>query len=147
MARPRHRLSALALANMTEGHRLAIEQLRAIQENAREAFEVVRVANQPNSAGWLHIEIGLDCLGKAYSEGGVWLKRREWFAIGVPADSPYQLPSTWTRHARFPGLPHVQWKRHLCLYQAPVTEWNGYPECRGLTGTEKKRDRVVSFIS
>ena len=42
----------------------------------------------------------------------------------MPADFPYQLPATWTRHLRFAGLPHVQWKRHLCLYQAPATEWN-----------------------
>jgi integrative and conjugative element protein (TIGR02256 family) len=109
---------------MTEGQQLAIEQLHAVQESALGAFEVVQVAEQPNVAGWLHIDIRLDCSGKAYSEGGVRLKRREWFTIGVPADFPYQLPAIWTRHTRFAGLPHVQWKRHLCLYQAPATEWN-----------------------
>jgi integrative and conjugative element protein (TIGR02256 family) len=109
---------------MTEGQRLAIEQLRAIQENALGAFEVVQIAEQPNAAGWLYIDISLDCSGKASSESGVRLKRREWFTIGVPSDFPYQLPATWTPHTRFAGLPHVQWKRHLCLYQAPSTEWN-----------------------
>ena len=109
---------------MTEGQQLAIEQLRAVQERALGAFEVVQIAEQLNAAGWLHIDISLDCSGKAYSQGGVRLKRREWFTIGVPADFPYQLPAIWTRHARFAGLPHVQWKRHLCLYQAPATEWN-----------------------
>src|SRR2546421_10771028 len=34
---------------MTEGHRLAIEQLRAIQENAPGAFEMVGIAEQPNA--------------------------------------------------------------------------------------------------
>lgn len=109
---------------MTEGQQLATEQLRAVQERALGAFEVVQIAEQLNAAGWLHIDISLDCSGKAYSEGGVGLKRREWFTIGAPADFPYQLPAIWTRHTRFAGLPHVQWKRHLCLYQAPATEWN-----------------------
>ncbi|PYU65803.1 MAG: hypothetical protein DMG49_23510, partial [Acidobacteria bacterium] len=112
------------MVDMTEGQQLAIEQLRAVQERALGAFEVVQIAEQLNAAGWLHIDISLDCSGKAYSQGGVRLKRREWFTIGVPADFPYQLPAIWTRHARFAGLPHVQWKRHLCLYQAPATEWN-----------------------
>lgn len=109
---------------MTEGHRLAIEQLCAIQEKALGAFEVVEIAEQPNAAGWLHTHVSVDCSAKTYVEGGVRLKRREWFTIAVPADFPYELPATWTRHTRFTGMPHVQWKRHLCLYQAPTTEWN-----------------------
>jgi integrative and conjugative element protein (TIGR02256 family) len=109
---------------MTEGQLLAIEQLHAIQESSRRLSEVVRIREQPNAAGWLEIDISLDCSGKAYTKGGIRLKRREWFTIAVPADFPYQLPATWTRHTRFAGLPHVQWKRHLCLYQAPGTEWN-----------------------
>lgn len=109
---------------MTEGQQLAVEQLRAVQERSLGAFEVVQIAERLNAAGWLHIDISLDCSGKAYSESGVGLKRREWFTIGVPEDFPYKLPAIWTRHTRFAGLPHVQWKRHLCLYQAPATEWN-----------------------
>jgi len=31
---------------MTEGHRLAIDQLRAIQDNAKGAFEVVEIAEE-----------------------------------------------------------------------------------------------------
>src|SRR5439155_832644 len=116
--------NASALADMTEGQRLAIEQLRAIQENALGAFEVIGIAEQPNAAGWLRIDISLDCSGKARSEGGVRLKRREWFTVAVPPDFPYKLPEVSTRHIRFARLPHVQWKRYLCLYQSPATEWN-----------------------
>jgi predicted acylesterase/phospholipase RssA/proteasome lid subunit RPN8/RPN11 len=112
------------LANVTEGQQLAIDQLRAIQENAVGVFEVVGIAEPPNAAGWLCVDVSLDCSGKAYADGGIRLKAREWFTLGVPADFPYQLPQTWTRHTRFAGLPHVQWKKHLCLYQAPSTEWN-----------------------
>ncbi len=109
---------------MTEGHRLAIEQLRAIEDNAGGDFEIIRIAEEPNDGGWFHVDVGIDCSAKHSAAGGVRLKRREWFTIGVPADFPYQVPSVWTRHTRFADLPHVQWKRHLCLYQAPATEWN-----------------------
>src|SRR5437773_10331638 len=67
-APPPRRRNASALADMTEGQRLAIEQLRAIQENALGAFEVIGIAEQPNAAGWLRIDISLDCSGKARSE-------------------------------------------------------------------------------
>lgn len=109
---------------MTEGHQLAIEQLRAIQKEAHGTFEVVEVAELPTAHGWLHVHVNLDCSARKSSGGGLRLRRREWFTIAIPADFPYQLPATWTRHARFAGLPHVQWKRQLCLYQAPATEWN-----------------------
>jgi hypothetical protein len=109
---------------MTEGQQLAIVQLRAIHDNAKGAFEVVKVAEEANSAGWLHADISLDCSAKVCSERGVRLKRREWFTIAIPADFPYQLPAVLTRHTRFAGMPHVQRNRWLCLYQAPATEWN-----------------------
>jgi predicted acylesterase/phospholipase RssA/molybdopterin/thiamine biosynthesis adenylyltransferase/proteasome lid subunit RPN8/RPN11 len=109
---------------MTEGHQLAVDQLRAIQDNAKGAFEVVEIAEEPNAADLLHIDVTLDCSGKRYVEGGVHLKRRERFTISIPADFPYQLPAVVTPHTRFAGLPHIQWKRQLCLYQAPATEWN-----------------------
>jgi integrative and conjugative element protein (TIGR02256 family) len=108
---------------MTEGQRLATEQLRAIQEKALGAFEVVDIA-EPNDAGWLQIRISLDCSAKRVSQSGIHLKRREWFTIWVPPDFPYELPAIRVSHARFASLPHVQWKYQLCLYQAPSTEWN-----------------------
>jgi integrative and conjugative element protein (TIGR02256 family) len=122
------------LADMTEGHRLAIQQLRAIQGAAERAFEIVAIADQPDAAGWLQIDVGIDCSSKQYSEGGVRLKRREWFTIGVPPDFPYQVPATSTRHTRFAGIPHVQWSRHLCMYQAPTTEWNANDGMYGYLG-------------
>jgi integrative and conjugative element protein (TIGR02256 family) len=109
---------------MTEGHKLAIEQLRAVQEKSLGAFEVVRVAEVLNAAGWLHVLVSIDCSGKKSAPEGVRLKRREWLTLAIPSDFPYQIASAWTPHTRFAGLPHVQWKRHLCLYQAPATEWN-----------------------
>jgi integrative and conjugative element protein (TIGR02256 family) len=109
---------------MTEGQQLAINQLRAIQGNAKGAFEFVDTAGEPETGGVLFVVVGIDCSEKKFLECGVRLKRREWFTVAIPADFPYQLPGVWTQHTRFAGMPHVQWKRWLCLYQAPATEWN-----------------------
>lgn len=109
---------------MTEGQQLAINQLRMIQDNAKGVFEVLNAAEAPEGGGWLFVEISLDCSAKSNFEGGIRLKRREWFVLAIHADFPYHIPEISTRHARFAGLPHVQWKRWLCLYQAPATEWD-----------------------
>src|SRR5690242_14072184 len=102
---------------MTEGHRLGIKQLRAVAEQAHGGFEVIEIAEEANCHGWLHVRVSLDCSAKKVQGAGVRLKRLEWFTIGIPADFPYELPAIWTAHTRFAGLPHVQWKNHLCLYQ------------------------------
>ena len=109
---------------MTEGQQLAINQLRAIQDNAKGAFEVVDTVGEPVTGGLLFVVVGIDCSEKKFLGGGVRLKRREWFTLAIPGDFPYQLPGVLTQHTRFAGMPHVQWKRWLCLYQAPATEWN-----------------------
>jgi integrative and conjugative element protein (TIGR02256 family) len=109
---------------MTEGQQLAVDQLRAIQDNANGAFEVVDITEDSGIEGWISVVISLDCSAKAFVEGGVQLKRREWFKLFVRSDFPYHIPSISTLHTRFAGLPHVQWSRWLCLYQAPATEWN-----------------------
>jgi len=55
---------------------------------------------------------------------GIRLRPRERFVISVPKGFPFNKPETWTTHTRFAGHPHVQWKRQLCLYQSPATEWD-----------------------
>jgi integrative and conjugative element protein (TIGR02256 family) len=109
---------------MTEGQELALRQLRAVQEKSSGAFEVVDTGERLNHHGWLVVLVRVDCSGKECRPRGIQLKRREWLKLVIPPDFPYQIPSAWTPHTRFAGLPHVQWKRHLCLYQAPSTEWN-----------------------
>jgi integrative and conjugative element protein (TIGR02256 family) len=109
---------------MTEGQGLALQQLRAVQEKSSGAFEVVETGERLNKLGGLIVLVSVDCSGKECRPGGVQLRRREWLRLVIPPDFPYQIPSAWTPHTRFAGLPHVQWKHHLCLYQAPSTEWN-----------------------
>jgi hypothetical protein len=51
------------------------------------------------------------------------LRDRERFVLRIPRDYPFRHPSVWVTRDRFADLPHVQWRRHLCLYVSPSTEW------------------------
>jgi integrative and conjugative element protein (TIGR02256 family) len=51
------------------------------------------------------------------------LRDRERFLLLITRDYPFQHPWVWVTHDRFSGVPHVQWRRHLCLYVSPSTEW------------------------
>lgn len=79
---------------------------------------------QEAASGWAHVDFSFSCGDFEKAEGGLPLRPRERFNILVAPDFPFTPPPLWTAHTRFAGLPHVQWKRHLCLYQSPATEWD-----------------------
>ena len=70
------------------------------------------------------MEIALSFKRVAKSSDGIPLRQRERFFALIPAGCPFRYPYAWVPHQRWAGWPHVQWTRHLCLYQAPETEWN-----------------------
>lgn len=109
---------------MTQGQELAVEQLRAIQGADPEVFEIIKTESPSKENSLLTLVISLSCKGIECVAGGLPLREREKFAILVPPDFPFLIPHIWTVHERFAGRPHVQWKRHLCIYQAPQTEWD-----------------------
>lgn len=109
---------------MTDGQRIALEQLSAIKESADGSLEILDISDAVWGNGSIDVELLLDCSEKRASGGGVDLKQKELVVLTIPSDFPYEIPVTWTRHTRFAGLPHVQFKHFLCLYQAPNTEWN-----------------------
>jgi predicted acylesterase/phospholipase RssA/proteasome lid subunit RPN8/RPN11 len=109
---------------MTDGQRLALEQIKEIVVRDDYVIDIEDVREPSPSEGRLAIEISLHCGDLLHAPGGLALRERERLQIYVPADFPYQKPEVWVRHKRFAGTPHVQWTRHLCLYQAPQTEWS-----------------------
>ena len=109
---------------MTDGQRLALEQLQAIADSADGSLEILDISDSAWGNGLIEVELLLDCSGKRASGEGIELKQNELFVLTIPSGFPYDIPATSTRHTRFAGLPHVQFKRFLCLYQAPNTEWN-----------------------
>ncbi|MDL1891128.1 hypothetical protein FBQ96_16435, partial [Nitrospirales bacterium NOB] len=109
---------------MTEGQDLALEQLKEIAVRDGYVLDIEDLiapsAGKPN----LFVEISLHCGDIEHAPGGLRLRERERFWISVPPQFPFQKPEVSVGHTRFAGAPHVQWSRHLCLYQAPQTEWN-----------------------
>lgn len=109
---------------MTDGQRLALEQIKEIVVRDDYAIDIEGVWELSPSESRLVIEISLHCGDLPHAPGGLVFRERERFQVYVPAEFPYQKPEVWVPHKRFAGAPHVQWSRHLCLYQAPQTEWS-----------------------
>lgn len=113
---------------MTEGQALAVRQIEKIAQASNGSIEILSV--QENAT--VEIEISLYCGNIKRETEGIPLYDRERFIIDIYSDFPFRIPSVATRHMRFAGYPHVQWLRHLCLYQAPQTEWNPSDGMHGL---------------
>ena len=107
---------------MSPGPSTALEQLRAIEAAPGSPLELLDF--QEIEGGGLSVHVSIDCLGIVASPGGMPLRAREPFYIGVSKDFPFEAPVLLVSHKRFLGYPHVYWGSYLCLYQAPETEWN-----------------------
>lgn len=105
---------------MTEGQHLAIDELREVEAIGGGALEILEV----EEANSVYVMVSVITTGYERVPKGLPLRERERFVIAIPSDFPFELPRICTRHARFSGFPHVQWNRHLCLYQSPTAEWD-----------------------
>lgn len=106
---------------MTEGQTSALEEIREVQAFADGALEILSFAERN---GVLVLDCSISTRSFARAPGGLRLRNRERVTISVPADFPFRPPDVDVPHRRFAGSPHVQWQHHLCLYQAPNTEWD-----------------------
>ena len=118
---------------MTDGQRPAVEELRQIANASKERLEILEIKNWPTNSEWIVVEVSIDCSSYGRKPGGLPLRQRERFFLFIPPDFPFEIPIVETNHTRFADFAHVQWKRHLCLYQAPATEW-------------EPSDRILGFI-
>jgi hypothetical protein len=109
---------------MSDGQRLAVDQLRDIEDHAGGALIVHSVGDEERGPLWLDIVISVDCSGLETRREGLPIRQRERLIVYVHRDFPFKVPQVYTPHDRFAGFPHVQWRRHLCLYVAPDTEWD-----------------------
>lgn len=108
---------------ITEGQQLALEQLKAIESEDNYLFEILSTKFSDDDK-WMTIDVSLYCGNLRIVTDGLPLREREQFVLFIPQNFPFEKPSAWVKHYRFAGRPHVQWKRFLCLYQSPQTEWN-----------------------
>ncbi len=108
----------------TAGQLSALAEVRRIAAASPGVLDEVGVSLPDKEGGGLLVEVSIDCTGIESVPDGLHYRPRERFRVWIPSDYPFSPPSVWTPHIRFAGTPHVQWKRHLCLYQAPSYEWN-----------------------
>ena len=106
------------------GQELALDQIRRIANLKSSPLEIVDVGSPPAAGAPRSIDVSLDCTPYERRLGGLRLHDRECVSIAIPVDFPYRPPAAGTAHTRFRGFPHVQWGRHLCLYQSPDTQWS-----------------------
>jgi predicted acylesterase/phospholipase RssA len=108
---------------LTAGQRLALRQLRAAARVEPGALELVALREPTAAGGMLEVETSIDCAGIEHRPPGIRLRGRERLLLKIPPGFPFSVPTVDTMHRRWAGTPHVQWGGHLCLYQAPATEW------------------------
>jgi integrative and conjugative element protein (TIGR02256 family) len=82
----------------------------------------------PDEYGVVRADVSIATVGAGRGPRGeqppARLRDRERFRLVITRDYPFQHPWVWVTHDRFSGVPHVQWRRHLCLYVSPSTEWH-----------------------
>ena len=115
---------------VTGGQVLALAQLRAIARSSRGGVSVGAITDPTASDPYLIVEVSIACAAIEQRAAGIRLRGRERFAIRVPPDFPFVMPSVASAHGRWTGTPHVHWSRTLCLYQAS-SEWDA---ARGMYG-------------
>jgi hypothetical protein len=109
---------------MTDGQRLALEQLQEIEAASAGSVELLYTKEAGFNPQWVEVGCSLFCGNMEKAAGGLPLRERERLIIYIPPGFPFIRPTVSAAHTRFAGFPHVQWKRSLCLYLAPSTEWD-----------------------
>ena len=122
---------------MNSAFDLASQQLRDIANASDGTLQVHDEGTPQDGLQLFRASIGFD--GRRCAEGGLRVRAREPFIIAVPSTFPFHRPYIATPHTRFAGFPHVQWRRHLCLYGSQ-NEWR--PE-DGMYGLIKRLDAWV----
>lgn len=108
---------------MTPGQRQALNQIEDIARVKPQVLDIEAIEEPTSTDLSLRITVSI-LLGQIpKAAGGLPLRERENFILSVPKTFPFRRPEVWVPHERFAGKPHVQWKKHLCLYQSS-TEWN-----------------------
>jgi len=125
---------------LTQGQRLAAEQLAEIADRSDGAVEILRGPYWPGAGQPVAIDIALDCAGLAAAPAGLRLRAREAFSLEISPEFPFTVPQVRVPHARWAGVPHVQWQRVVCLYAAPSVEWVPADGMRGLL------DRLICWL-
>ncbi len=108
---------------ITEGQKLALDQLQKISQENDYALEIIGIKEPQGEILSVCVEISLHCGHFKKAHEGLPLRERERFRLYIQPDFPFSKPNIYTCHQRFAGRPHVQWKTYMCLYQSTEAEW------------------------
>jgi integrative and conjugative element protein (TIGR02256 family) len=119
------------MSPLSEGQRLALDQLNEIAGASDGALKVTRAADVPDDGGWAAVELVLDFPPEEVPAGGVTLQREEQVTIHIPPSFPFRDPAVEVSHSRFAQLSHVQWRNWICLYRSDA-DWDAAEGMMGL---------------
>ena len=68
---------------MTDGQRLAVEQLKAIEQGARGSLELLDIGD--GTSDWLHIDVSIACTIEERVPAGLPVRTRERFTLLISA--------------------------------------------------------------
>lgn len=110
------------MPELSRGQQLALLQLADIAANSNGALEVLELATESKSEGYIWVHLSLET--KDYrTRNGLAFRDRERISLHVHPDFPFKKPDIYFTHTRFIGTPHVQWGSSICLYQSGETEY------------------------
>jgi integrative and conjugative element protein (TIGR02256 family) len=115
--------SAPPVAEPSEGQRQALAELDLIAGHG-EGLTLMGRRGPLEAGGAVAVEVSLRCADRPRATTGIALHARERVTLLVPAQFPFELPTVHARHRRFERAQHVQWRRQICLYRSPATEWD-----------------------
>jgi ThiF family/Prokaryotic E2 family A/Prokaryotic homologs of the JAB domain len=108
---------------LTTGQRQAIAELSRIERASNNRLAVNFNSYRIDNYGRLLIDIELDCSNVMVADGGADLQERESVTLCIPGGFPFQRPGALLHNPRLATQPYVQWRRHLCLYEADA-DWD-----------------------
>ena len=110
------------MPELSRGQQLALLQLADIVANSNGALEILELAAESKSKGYIWVRLSLET--KNYRTGnGLAFRDRERISLHLHPDFPFKKPDIYFTHKRFIGTPHVQWGTSICLYQSGETEY------------------------
>jgi ubiquitin-protein ligase len=108
---------------LARGHQLALAQLRTLARTSEGSVIIghVRTPRLPDLS--LIVDVSISTASIKHAPGGIYLHGRERFHLFIPEGFPFKVPDALSAHRRWAGAPHVQFARHICLYQT-ASEWD-----------------------
>lgn len=111
------------MPELSRGQQLALLQIADIAANSNGTLEILELAAESKSEGYIWVRLSLET--KGYRTGnGLAFRDRERISLHLHPDFPFKKPSVYFAHKRFIGTPHVQWGSSICLYQSGETEYD-----------------------